>query len=123
MRYLLLIHWDEEKLANLPTEEREGLNDRHVAFNRELQASGHFIEAEALAPSSVAACVRVQNGKPEVLDGPFAEAKEMVGGFYLIEAADLPEALAIAGRVPSAPYATVEVRPTMRLTKDGEVIW
>jgi hypothetical protein len=123
MRYLLLIHWDEEKLANLPAAEREGLNARHVTFNRELQASGHFIEAEALAPSSVAACVRVKNGKSEILDGPFAEAKEMIGGFYLIDAADLPEALKIAERVPSAPYATVEVRPTMRLTKDGEVIW
>ncbi|HEV7281189.1 MAG TPA: YciI family protein [Pirellulaceae bacterium] len=123
MRYLLLIHWDEEKLANLPPAEREGLNARHVAFNRELQASGHFIEAEALSPSTLAACVRVRDGKPEVVDGPFAEAKEMVGGFYLIEAADLPEALTIAQRVPSAPYATVEVRPTMRLTQNGEIIW
>ena len=123
MRYLLSIYWDEEKLASLPTDEREELNRRHVAFNRELQASGHWIEAEALSPSTDAACVRVRDGRRNVVDGPFAEAKEVVGGVYLIEAANLDEALSIAERVPSAEYAAVEVRPTMRLKADGEIIW
>lgn len=123
MRYLLSIYWDEEKLASLPKDELEGLNRRHVAFNRELQASGHWIEAEALSPSTDATCVRAVDGRSKVVDGPFAEAKEVVGGFYLIEAADLDEALSIAERVPSVGYAVVEVRPTMRLQADGEVIW
>ncbi|HWE94085.1 MAG TPA: YciI family protein [Tepidisphaeraceae bacterium] len=76
---------------------------------------GHLIEAEALQPSSTTACVRVRNGKTNVTDGPFAETKELVAGFYLIEARDVNEAIQIASRFPSAPLATIEVREVRQL--------
>ncbi|MGH7712277.1 MAG: YciI family protein, partial [Gemmatimonadaceae bacterium] len=83
--------------------------------NDSLRASGHFIEAEALEPAAATACVRGRRGQTQVTDGPFTEAKELVAGFYLIEARDLDEAVDIASRIPSAPLATIEVRPTRQL--------
>ena len=119
MRYLCLIHLDEERLAALPEAELEGLNARHLALNEELLGSGHFIEAEALTPSSSATTLRVRNGRATVTDGPYAETKEMVAGFYLIEARDLNEAIQVAARIPSAALGTVEVRPCRDLEIDG----
>lgn len=123
MRFLCLIHLNEAELAALPEAELGVLNERHVAVARELRESGHLIEAEPLSPSTLSACVRVRDGRAAVVDGPFAETKEVVGGFFLIEATDLSEALKIAARIPAAERWTVEVRPTMHLAKDGEVIW
>lgn len=115
MKYLCLIYWDEERLFAIPDREMHALNAEHLAFNERLRASGHMIEAEALQPSRETACVRVRDGKRSITDGPFAEAKELVAGFYLIEARDLDEANEIAAQIPSARYATVEVRPTRQL--------
>lgn len=123
MRFLCLIHLNEAELAAIPEAELGVLNEQHVAVARELQESGHLIQAEPLSPSKLSACVRVRDGRAAVVDGPFAETKEVVGGFYLIEAADQAEALQIAARIPAARLWTVEVRPTMHLAKDGEVIW
>lgn len=118
MKYLCLIYLDEEQMAALPAHEMNALNVGHLALNDELRASGHFIEAEALEPSSTAASIRVRRGKTSVVDGPFAETKELVAGFYLIDARDMAEAIAIASRFPSAPLATIEVWPTRQLIVD-----
>ena len=119
MRYLCLIVWDEDRLARMPPEEVNRLNAAHLALNEELIEGGHFIEAEPLEGSAASTCVRVRGGRTGVTDGPFAETKEQVAGFYLIEARDLNEAIQVASRFPSAPYATIEVRPCRRLVVDG----
>lgn len=119
MKFICLIHLNEAELDAMPAEEMNSLNARHLEFNNGLRKSGHFIEAEALEPAASTARVRVRQGKTSVIDGPFAETKEMVAGFYLIEARDLSEATQIASRIPSAPLGTIEVRPTRKLIVDG----
>ena len=119
MRYLCLIHLDERQLAAMPQSDMDGLNARHLALNEELLKSGHFIEAEALSPSASATCLALRNGRAAVTDGPYAETKEMVAGFYLIEARDLNEAIQVASRLPSAPLGTVEIRPCRDLEIGG----
>jgi hypothetical protein len=103
----------------MPAAEMNSLNARHLDFNNGLRKSGNWIEAEALEAAGTSACVRVRKGKVSTTDGPFAEAKEHVGGFYLIEARNLSEATEIASRIPSASIGTVEVRPTRKLIVDG----
>ena len=119
MRYLCLIYLDEKQLGAMPEAETSALNARHLAFNEEILSSGHFVEAEALQPAAAATCLRVRNGKVALTDGPYMETKEMVAGFYLIEARDLNEAIAVAAKLPSAPLGTVEVRPCRDLEVGG----
>ncbi|HEU0301495.1 MAG TPA: YciI family protein [Longimicrobium sp.] len=119
MRYLCLIHWNEHELETLPAAELSALEAAHLDLNDELRQSGHLIEAEALQHSRESACVRVRRGKASFTDGPFAESKEVVAGFYLLEARDREEALQIAARLPSATRATVEVRPIHTLVVEG----
>jgi len=120
MRYLCLIIWDESLLAELPPQEINRLNAAHLALNEELIASGQFVEAEPLEPSTATTRVQVRGGKTQLVDGHFVETKEQVAGFYLIEARDLNEAIQVAQRLPSAAYGTVEVRPCRSLVVDGE---
>ena len=115
MKYLCLIYLDEEQMGALPAGEMNRLNKGHLALNDKLRQSGHFIEAEALEPSRAAKTVRVRNGVVHVTDGPFTETKELVAGFYLIEAQSEAEAIEIATRFPSAPLARIEVWPTRQL--------
>ena len=119
MRYLCLIHFDPGALDALREREVSELNARHLDLNERLLQSGHFIEAEALQRPASATCVRVRDGKTQVTDGPFAETKEMLGGFYLVEARDLNEAIRVAARIPSAAFGTVEVVPCRDLEVDG----
>jgi hypothetical protein len=119
MRYLCLIYLDEKQLGAMPESETSALNARHLAFNDNLLDNGHFIEAEALQPAAATTCVRVRNGRTTLTDGPYAETKEMVAGFYVIEARDLNEAIQVASRIPSAPLGTIEVRPCRDLEVDG----
>lgn len=119
LRYVCLLVWNEDRLTSLSPEEVRHLNVAHLSLNEALVASGHFIEAEPLEPSPMTTCVRVRDGKTQVTDGPFAETKEQVAGFYLIEARDLNEAIQVAARLPSAAYCTVEVRPCRQLVVDG----
>jgi hypothetical protein len=119
MRYLCLIYLDEKRLAAMPESEMSALNDRHLEFNEQILKSGHFIEAEALTPGAASTCVRIRNGRTDLSDGPYAETKEMVAGFYFIEARDLNEAIQVASRIPSAPLGTVEVRPCRDLEVEG----
>ena len=104
MKYLCLVYGEEQALANMP--------DSHcLAYDEEIRRSGHCIASEALQPVSTATTVRVRNGKVSVTDGPFAETKEFLAGFYLIEARDLNEAIQLAARIPPATVGTIEVRP------------
>ena len=119
MKYLCLIYLDEQQLAAMPESEMDELNARHLELNEALVKSGHFIEAEALEPASSSTCIRVRNGRASLTDGPYAESKEMVAGFYFIEARDLNEAIQVASRFPSAPLGTIEVRPCRDLVVGG----
>jgi hypothetical protein len=104
MKYLCLVYGDEQALA--------GMDDRHcVAYDERIKASGHCLASEALQPVQTATTVRVRNGKVSVTDGPFAETKEILAGFYMIEARDLNEAIQIAARIPPAEVGSIEVRP------------
>jgi hypothetical protein len=119
MRYLCLIHLDLKDLGKMPRGERSTLNAAHWDLNDSLRASGNFLIAESLDAPETAACVRVRQGKRTVTDGPFAETKEMIAGFYVIEARDMAEAVDIASRIPAAALGTVEVRPAAMLEVDG----
>jgi hypothetical protein len=119
MKYLILIHLNEEELYALPEAEMSELNARHLDFNNRLRKSGNWIEAEALEPANTSKQVRVRRGKAAIIDGPFAESKELVAGFYLIEARNIDEATRIASEIPSASIGTIEVWPTRRLVVDG----
>jgi hypothetical protein len=119
VRYLCLIYLDEKELAAMPESGMSELNARHLALNEQLLKSGQFIEAEALQPAAATTCLQVRNGRTTLTDGPYLETKEMVAGFYLIEARDLNEAIQVASRLPSAPLGTVEVRPCRNLEVDG----
>ena len=119
MKYLCLVYGEEQKLANMP--------DAHcVAFDEEVRKSGHCIASEALQPASTATTVRVRNGKLSVTDGPFAETKEFLAGFYMIEARDLNGAIQLAAKIPPATVGSIEVRPirpireTVRAQQLGE---
>jgi hypothetical protein len=123
-KYLCLIYLDEKELDAMPPADMSALNAKHLDFNDDLRKSGHFIVAEALQPARQTACVRIRQGKTTVTDGPFAETKELVAGFYLIEAGDLREAVEIAARIPSAALGTIEVRPARQLVVEGrELRW
>ena len=104
MKYLCLVYLDEQRLPELPDEDC-------VAYDAEIRASGHCIASEALESVQTATTVRVRDGKPLVADGPFAETKEQLAGFYLIEARDLNEAIRIAANIPPARVGSIEVRP------------
>jgi hypothetical protein len=118
MKYLCLVYADEAELNALPQDQVDAPIDETMATNEELAASGHLILAEALEQVASAATVRVRDGRLSATDGPFAETNEQLGGFWLIEARDLNEAIHIAGRLPSARVGTVEVRPVIDLLRE-----
>jgi len=115
MLYLCLVYLEEKKLDALPRAEYDALVAEHLAYDDELRRSGHFVVAEGLEPVSTATTVRVRNGRVSTTDGPFAETKEALGGFYLIEARDLDEALELGAACPGAKYGSIEVRPIQEL--------
>jgi len=117
MKYLCLVFIDEKKLQALSASESQSLDDESLAYDDTLRRGGHLIAAQALELSRSAATVRVQpNGKVLVTDGPFAETKEQVGGFILIEARDMDEAIQLASKIPVARLAAIELRPIKELT-------
>lgn len=113
MRYLCLIYDDEQVMARMPKPEADAFMGEYFAFTEGIKASGHYVAGEALHPVSTATTLRTRQGKTSTTDGPFAETKEQLGGFYLVEARDLNEALQIAARIPSARTGSVEVRPVV----------
>ena len=117
MRYLCLIYDDEKKVATMPQSESDKFMGEYFAFTEDIRKSGHMLHGEALQPVQTATTVRVRNGKVSTTDGPFAETKEQLGGFYLIDAKDLNEAIQVASRIPSARIGSIEVRPIMEFDK------
>ena len=111
MRYMLLVHHDEVSFAERPKPERENMLQESVQLANQLHATGQYLNAAPLHPSQETSCVRVRDGKRLVTDGPFAETREQIGGYFLVEAKDLNEAIDIAARIPGARIGTVEVRP------------
>jgi len=113
MKYLCMIFDEEKQLATMSSSQSEAFMGEYRTFTQSIRAGGQFIAGEALKPVSTATTVRVRNGKVSTTDGPFAETREQLGGFYLIEARDLNEAIQVAARIPSARTGSIEVRPTV----------
>jgi len=113
MRFFCLVCFDGSIIDSLPPGEWDKLVRDSAEYDRELQRRGHFIAAEALTSPDTARTVRMRNGRMSATDGPFTELREQVAGFILIEAADLDEALRLAGDIPLARIGCVEVRPVM----------
>ncbi len=118
MQYLLLIY-DQETIWKDMSEAQAGkMFAEYMAFTADIKKSGHYIAGDALQSVTTATTVRVRDGKSQMTDGPFAETREQLGGYYLIEAKDLDEASKIAARIPSARIGSIEIRPIMRYGGD-----
>jgi hypothetical protein len=113
VKYMLLVYLDEHSLSE---EEREHCYVESAALTRELDTQGKYIAASPLHPTVTATSVRVREGKRLVTDGPFAETREQLGGYYLIDAHDLDEAMKIAERIPVAKHGTIEIRPVLEIS-------
>lgn len=112
MQYMLLIYLDEQALSE---PEREQCYQDSTAFAHRLEASGQYVSAAPLQPTSTATSLRVRDGKRLITDGPFAETREQLGGFFLINAPDLDHAIDIAARIPAGRWGTVEIRPLVEI--------
>jgi hypothetical protein len=117
MKYLCLVVFDERKLEAMSTSEFDALEVESLEYDDTLRRSGHFVAAQALQPTSASTTVRVQRRKVSVTDGPFAETTEQVGGFILIDAKDLNEAIQVASKIPGGRLGAVEVRPIKELKR------
>ena len=115
MKYLCLVYIDEKKLTALSGREMDALVKESLTYDEVLRKSGHYIVSNALQPVRFAASVRTRDGKAFVTDGPFAETKEQLGGFILIEARDLNEAIQVASKIPPGRLGCIEVRPIQDL--------
>lgn len=111
MKYLCLIYDDEKQWQKFPKEVQDKYMGEYMAFGDSIKKSGHFVGANQLQPTHTATIVRSRNGKVSTTDGPFVETKEQLGGYYLIEAKDLNDAIQVASRIPSARSGSIEVRP------------
>lgn len=116
MRYMLLIHSDEAAALAIKPETASTMSSPYVAYNEAMKKAGVLVAGDRLRPSTTAAAVRVRGDHTEVLDGPYADTKEQLAGYYLIEVPDLDQAVAWAARCPSAQNGTIEVRPVWELT-------
>lgn len=112
MRYMLLVYLDENSLSET---EREHCYVESTQLTHDLNHSGHYLDASPLHPTATATSVRIRDGKRLITDGPFAETREQLGGYFLVDAKDLDEAIEIAARIPGARFGTIEVRPVIEL--------
>ena len=117
MKYLCLIYDEEKKMGTMPKSEADAFMGEYFAFTDGIRQSGHYLNGNALQPVSTATTVRVRNGKVSTTDGPFAETKEQLGGYYLIDARDLNDAILVAAKIPSARIGSIEVRPIMEFNQ------
>jgi hypothetical protein len=118
MRYLCLIYENEKEWESKPQSELEAVMGEYFTFTENIRSNGKLVAGEALQPTPAATTVRVRNGKISTTDGPFAETKEQLGGFYLIEAKDLNDAIQVASKIPGARDGAVEVRPVVDFSQD-----
>jgi len=113
MKYLCLIYENEKSFEQLPKDQVDAVMGEYFAFTDGIRKSGQYVAGDALHPTHTATTVRVRNGKTLTTDGPFAETKEQLGGYYLIDAKDLDEAIQVASKIPSARWGSVEIRPVV----------
>src|SRR5580692_11023257 len=113
MQYLLMIYRSEAELFKMNDADRQKMSGEYGTFTQSIIQSGHFKAGDGLQPATTATTVRVRDGKVLTTDGPFAETREQLGGYYLVEAKDLDTALGIAARIPGAKAGSIEVRPVM----------
>lgn len=111
MKYLLMIYENEKAAEAMSEADVQRVMGEYGTFEEAIRQSGHFISGEELEPTAAATTVRIRDGKRLTTDGPFAETREQLGGFFLVEARDLDEAIGIASRIPSARSGSIEVRP------------
>jgi hypothetical protein len=111
VQYLLMIYANEQEFAAMGTSALTTMTQEYAEFTKSIVQAGHLKAADRLKPTATASTVRVRNGKVLITDGPFAETREQLGGYYLVEAKNLDEALAMAARIPGARYGSIEVRP------------
>jgi len=121
MKYMLLIHDDEKAWAKMTDAERQRIYGEYGQFGQQIKDTGHYLAGAQLQPTTTATSVRVRDGKRLVTDGPFAETREQLGGYYLVNAKDLDEAIGIAARIPSAKAGTIEVRPVVEMGSQSAV--
>jgi hypothetical protein len=119
MKYLLTIYIDESRYATMTPDDSARLMAGYGAFGQEAQEAGVLLGGEGLQPTATATTVRVRDGEALFTDGPFAETREQLGGYYLLECKDLDEAIEWAARIPGAKNGTIEVRPIMEFSEDG----
>ena len=117
MKYACLIYFEEKDLHAMSEAEVGTVTNQCLDYEDELRETGHFIAAEALEPVHTATTLRVRNGRTSMTDGPFAETKEQLGGFFLIDARDLNEAIQVASKLPQARLGSIEVRPIRELKR------
>ena len=117
MKYLCLIYEDEKAWEKMPKEQADAMFGEYFSFTEGIKQSGHLLGGEALQPTQSATTLRVRNGKVSTTDGPFVETKEQLGGYYLINAKDLNDAIQVAAKIPGARYGAVEVRPIMEFNQ------
>ena len=115
MQYLLLIYDPEKTWATMPEAERNQMFTEYMTFTNDIKTSGHYRAGDALQPTHTATTVRVRDGKMSTTDGPFAETREQLGGYYLVDCETEQEALDAAARIPNARFGSIEVRPLMPL--------
>ena len=115
MKYLCLVYYEEKNIAAMSEESWMSLNKECIACGESLRESGHYLGGNALQPVSTATTLRMRDGKPYLTDGPFAETKEQLAGFYLLEAKDLNEAIHLASKIPPARLGSIEIRPIREL--------
>ncbi|MEP7011783.1 MAG: YciI family protein [Acidobacteriota bacterium] len=115
MNYMLLIYENEARWVGMSPDEQGKVYGEYMAFTDSIKASGHYVSGNPLSPTNTATTVRVRDGKTMSTDGPFAETREQLGGYYLIQAADLDEAIAIAARIPAVTDGSIEIRPVPQM--------
>ena len=120
MKYLCLVYYDEKLINAMSASDWQALNRECVACGEALRDSGHMLGGYPLHPTSTATSVRLRDGVPLITDGPFAETKEQLAGFYLLDARDLNEALHLASKIPPARLGTIEVRPVRELNPEQD---
>jgi hypothetical protein len=116
VQYLCLIYSDESQWPKLPKDEHDRILGEYLGYLEDIRQSGHYLGCNRLQPTGAATTVRVRSGRLTTIDGPFAETKEQLGGYFLLEAHDLNEAIQLAARIPGARYGSIEVRPVREVT-------
>ncbi|HEX9878266.1 MAG TPA: YciI family protein [Gammaproteobacteria bacterium] len=118
MKYLCLVYYQESDINAMSQNDWDTLNGECMAFGESIVESGHRLGGDALEPTHTATTVRVRNGKVTTTDGPFAETKEQLAGFYALEAKDLNDAIQVASRIPPARFGSIEIRPVRQLVPE-----